>query len=71
MTQQEVMNLLKNNPKEWFTTNQMGLVLGLHRHRVHRAIKSMLKYNDVVLKIENRECRSTHLYKLNWRKKYI
>jgi len=70
MTQQEVLKLLKNNPKTWVTSKEIGLILKLNPQRVNKSLKSMLKYHEVVMKKEKQGQYWIYLYKLNWRKKF-
>lgn len=71
MTQQDVLNLLKNNPKSWFTSRDIALIFNSNNQRVNKNLKSMLKYHEVVMKKEKVGQHWFYYYRLNWRKKFI
>lgn len=51
MTQQEILNLLKEHKKRWFTTKKIAKVLGINKKSASTSLKSLRHTNWLDFKI--------------------
>jgi len=52
MGQQEIINILKKNKNKWLSSKEIRKLTNLRSSGVNYSLKSMLKFNEVEMKVE-------------------
>jgi len=52
MGQQEIYKIMKKNPEKWLSARELGKMLNANPQRINYSLKSMLKFNEVEMKVE-------------------